>query len=124
MQVSTDGKTTGFHSHIKHKRYSEMRYLGVLSKKSHSSYGKVHIWFCLFQVAVILAILAMAAAAAQEAKKENLRGSESIHFGSPYGGYGTYGAYPYVSLAGYPAAAPAYPALASGYPAPAFSFYG
>lgn len=66
----------------------------------------------------------MVAAAAQETKKEKLRNSESIHFGSSYGAYDTYGAYPYVSLAGYPAAAPAYPALAAGYPAAAFSFYG
>lgn len=123
MQVSIDGKAIGFHSNIKHKRYSERRHLGFLSKKSHSLHTKVHIWFCLLQVAVFLAILAMVAAAAQETKKENLRGSESIHFGSPYGAYGTYGVYPYSSLAGYPAAAPAYPALATGYPAAALSFY-
>lgn len=124
MKVSTDGKTISFHSHIKLRRYPERRHLGFLSKQSHSLYRKVHTWFCFLQVGVILAILAMVAAAAQEAKKENLRGSESIHFGSPFGAYGTYGAYPYVSLAGYPAAAPAYPALATGYPTAAFSFYG
>jgi len=121
--VSTDGKTNSFHSHI--TRYSERRRLGFLNKQSHSSYGKVHVCFCLLQVAVILAFLAVVAAAALEAKKENLRGSESMHFGSPYGAYGTYGDYPYVSLAGYTAAAPAYPALAAGFPAAAaFSFYG
>jgi hypothetical protein len=78
---------------IQHNRHSERGHLGFLINKPHSSYRQVHIWFGLLQVAFILAILAMVAAAA---KKENLRGSESIHFGSPYGAYGTYGAYPYV----------------------------
>jgi hypothetical protein len=65
----------------------------------------------------------MVAAATQEAKKEDLQGSEAVHSGSPYGAYVTYGAYPYSSFAGYHAAAPAYPALAAGYSAAAFPFY-
>ena len=68
MKVSTDGKTISFYSHI-NLRDPERRLLGFLSKQSHSLHRKVHIWFCLLQVAVILAILAMVAAAAQEAKK-------------------------------------------------------
>lgn len=60
---------------------------------------------------------------AQEANKENLHSSEAIYFGSPYGAYGTYGAHPYASVAGYPAAAPAYPTVATGYPAAAYPFY-
>ncbi|XP_021914658.1 uncharacterized protein LOC110827361 isoform X2 [Zootermopsis nevadensis] len=102
--------------------YFNIRHILVALSGSHQDAAySPHIDMKAF-IAVIFTILAMVIVSAQEAKKENLHSSEAIYFGSPYGAYGTYGAYPYVSAAGYPAVAPAYPPVANGYSA-AYPFY-